>query len=81
MELVSPKYKGEVEGIKECVDLLHNGYTILFSSGSVGSMYYKLRHQSNGRTLSMVISKDGYTIKEGLRLVKKRTVPVALVSD
>lgn len=81
MELVSPKYKGEVEGIKECIDLLHNGYTILFSSGSVGSMYYKLRHHSNGRTLTMVISKDGYTIKEGLRLVKKRTMPVALVSD
>lgn len=81
MELVKAKYKGEVEGIKECIDLLHNGYFILFSSGADNDMYYKLRHRSNGRMLSMRINKHGYTIKEGLRLVKKRIVPVALISD
>ena len=81
MILIEPKTKCEVDAIKECIDLLHNGYFIMFSAGESGSMYYKFRHSRNGRILSVKIYFDHYEIWEGSKALKCVEYPEELVSD
>ena len=73
--------KVEVEAFKECLDLCHNGYVLLFGARDGDNSWLKLRHRSNGRTLMVRINHDRYSIREGARLVKQRIMPPSLVSD
>lgn len=63
--------KAQVDGIKELVDLTHNGYKVLFSSTLYGTRIYKLHHSRNGRTLMVGIGRYIYTIKEGEKILKR----------
>ena len=63
--------KAQVDGVKELVDLTHNGYEVLFSSTLYGTRIYKLHHSRNGRTLMVGIGRYIYTIKEGEKILKR----------
>lgn len=63
--------KAQVDGVKELIDLCHNGYQVLFSSMLYGTRIYKLHHSRNGRTLMVGIGRYIYTIKEGEKILKR----------
>ena len=65
------KTKAQVDGIKELVDLTHNGYRVVFSAEVYGTRVYKLKHSRNGRTLMVGIGRYIYTIKEGEKILKR----------
>lgn len=81
MIIINPKTKAEVDAIKECIDLLHNGYFILFSCGERGDAFIRLRHSKNGRMLTFRIRLDGYTISENGKVIKEVNMSDRLVSD
>lgn len=56
--------KAQVDGVKELIDLCHNGYFICFSSHIHTAIAYGLRHSHNGRKLTMYIGQYHYLIAE-----------------
>lgn len=62
--------KAEVDGVKELIDLCNNGYVANFSSKIPTCCVFGLRHQRNGRKLTMAIGKYHYSIKENGRVLK-----------
>lgn len=81
MIILNPKTKGEVYGIREVVDLLHNGYFIMWSSGEQGNMRYHLKHHRNGRILTAVIQDTRFLLREGTRVLKDVPLAAQLISD
>lgn len=81
MILINPTTKGEVYGIREVVDLMHNGYYILWSSGTEGNMSYRLRHPKNGRILTAHVRYDRFTLREGYKVLKDVILPLEVISD
>lgn len=75
MQLIMPKTKCEVDAIKEVIDLLHNGYTDMFSCGYFNGIIYKLRHRKNGRILTVKIMPQYYEIKEKGEVIKRVPYP------
>lgn len=62
--------KSEVDGVKELIDLTHNGYVVTFSNKIMTACAFGLRHQRNGRKLTFFIGKYHYQIKEDGRVIK-----------
>lgn len=62
--------KAEVDGVKELIDLTHNGYVVTFSSKIMTACAFGLRHQKNGRKLTFFIGKYHYQIKENGKVIK-----------
>lgn len=62
--------KAEVDGVKELIDLTHNGYVVTFSNKILTACAFGLRHQRNGRKLTFFIGKYHYQIKENGRVIK-----------
>lgn len=62
--------KAQVDGVKELIDLCHNGYMINFSSKIQTAVVYGLRHQRNGRKLTMFIGSYHYSISENGKRIK-----------
>lgn len=62
--------KAEVDGVKELIDLTHNGYVVTFSSKILTACAFGLRHRKNGRKLTFFIGKYHYQIKENGRVIK-----------
>lgn len=56
---------------KEFCDLLDNGYNFLFNSHVNGENYIKLRHQRNGRCLSIIEDKSKWMIREKGKTLKE----------
>lgn len=81
MELIKAKTKAEVEALKECFDLIHNGYFILWSAGKQGDMWMKFKHSRNGNILSINVRYDGYDICKMGKKIKSVSMPVELISN
>lgn len=62
--------KAEVDGVKELIDLTHNGYVVTFSNRIMTACAFGLRHQRNGRKLTFFIGKYHYQIKENGKVIK-----------
>lgn len=76
-----PKNKCEVDAISECVDLLHNGYFLLFYTSVFKVKVYKFRHKKNGRTLTVRIYRNRYEICEDEKVLKAVGYIDRVISD
>lgn len=81
MEIIQAKTKAEIEGIKEVLDFIDNGYMLLFSGGESGHMFLKLKHYRNGRIISVKITYTYYQISSRGKILKTKFVPYQLISD
>lgn len=62
--------KAQVDGVKELIDLCHNGYVASYSARSMTAIVFGLRHSRNGRKLTMFIGTYFYEIKENGKILK-----------
>lgn len=71
--MINPKTvtKMQVGALEECADLEANGYKKVIAHISSRMWFLKLRHEKNGRTISVVWKPDGYKLKEGSLILKE----------
>lgn len=61
----------QVGMLKECSDLIDNGYLMVFRHIEKEWWFFKMRHTKNGRTLLLEWRPDKYVIKEGSKILKE----------
>lgn len=61
------------EAAKEAVSFILDNYRVIVMSEGYfpGGDYYKMRHQSNGSTITIQAGNHGYTIKKNGKIVKQ----------
>lgn len=63
--------KSKVDALRECVDLIHNGYLKVFLHDINGKIVCKMKHQRNGRTLTITATTTKGCLSERGKIIKE----------
>ena len=70
MKVVVFHTQTQVDALRECTDLVLNGYNEMFHVKTARWWYFKYRHANNGRILVVEWKPDRYQIKERSLILK-----------
>lgn len=71
MKLIKATTKCEVDAVRDCIDLIDNGYIVLFSCSVPNGTFIRLRHRKSARILSLLIYPQRYLLRENGKVLKE----------